>query len=241
MSYLILDIETVPDASLWTAAPPKPRARTKTDDFAPLYAHRPIAIGSVLLSDQHMVEYIGVAGTTLFGDDEAALLTAWSAWMQQARPVLVSYNGRGFDISVIELRALRHGVNLGWHDKDYRNRYGESHIDLFDQVTKFGIIARNGFSLGTMSTLIGLPPKGGMDGSKVAGMFAAGEAAKIEAYCASDCARTAFLFMRYQLMRGRMTVNEYREAAGALLRLCTEREMHGVLFGADQKRLLLEG
>lgn len=240
MSYLIFDIETVPDATLWTPEPPKPRARTKKDDFAPLHAHRPIAIGFAQLSDTYVVENLGVVGTLAFGDDEAALLRAWSEWASGLSPTLVSFNGRAFDMAVIALRSIRHGVSLGWHDKDYRNRYGEQHIDLFEQFTLFGMINRAGFSLSNMSALIGLPTKGDMDGSKVAGMFAAGESAKIEMYCTFDVVRTTFLFLRYQLMRGRLDLAGYRTAATALLNLCTERQLHGVLFGADQKRLLLE-
>jgi len=240
MSYVIFDIETVPDPALWTQPAPKPRAR-KASGFAPLYAHRPIAIGVLALNEEtYAVETFAVAGTTSFADNEAALITAWSGWMQQLQPVLVSFNGRGFDMPVLALRAMRHGVQLGWHGKDYRSRYGEQHIDLFDQATEFGGVGRDGFSLSDMSALIGLPVKG-EDGSMVAGMFAEGKAAHIEGYCACDVARTAFLFMRWQLMRGRMDLARYREAATALLNLCTERQLTGVLFGADKARLLLEG
>lgn len=240
MSYVIFDIETVTDSTLWTPAPPKPRAR-KASNFAPLYAHIPVAIGVLALNEEsYAIEQFAVAGTTTFAADEAALLSAWSGWMERLRPVLVSFNGRGFDMPVLSLRALRHGVSIGWHNKEYRSRYDEQHIDLFDQATAFGIVGRDGFSLSNMSALIGLPTKG-EDGSMVAGLYAEGNHAKIEAYCAMDCTRTAFLFMRYQLMRGRMNLVQYREAAHALVKMCHERQLAGVLFGADEKRLLLEG
>ncbi len=241
MSYLVFDIETVPDKTLWTPEPPKPRSRKKTDEFPPLYAHRPIAIGFMVLADDtYEILHFGVVGTTTYGDDEAALIAAWSGWVQQLTPTLVSFNGRAFDIAVLQLRSIKHGVSLGWHNKDYRNRYGEQHIDLFEQVTSFGMVGRSGFSLSNMSALIGLPPKGENDGSKVAGLFAEGKAAEIEAYCGQDVVRSAFLFLRYQLMRGRLSIDAYRGVATSLIELCTARGMHGVLFGADMNRLLLQ-
>ncbi len=238
MSYVIFDIETVPDSTLWTAPPPKPRAK-KGGGFPPLYAHRPIAIGVLALNEEtYAVETFAVAGTTTFGDNEGALIAAWSGWMAQLQPVLVSFNGRAFDVPVLALRAIRHGVSIGWHNKEYRSRYGEQHIDLFDEATVFGGVGRDGFSLSNLSALIGLPTKG-EDGSMVAGMHAEGQHAKIEAYCGMDLVRTAFLFMRYQLMRGRLSLEGYRVAAVAIKNLCVERQLSGVLFGADEKRLLL--
>lgn len=250
MPFLIFDIETVPDLTLWTpagAAPPtdiapkrKPRAR-KTDEFPPLYAHRPIAVGFVHLDDNLDVLNMGVAGTTNFGDDERALLLAWNAFADNNPSTLVSFNGRAFDMPVLSLRALRWGVSQGWYGGDYRKRYDEEHIDLFDQLTEFGLVGRSGFSLDTFSQIIGLPAKGGMDGSKVAGLFAAGEAKKIEAYCLVDVAKTTFLFMRYQLMRGRITIDRYRTQATRFMHACSNAGLDGAIaFGGDTKRLFLE-
>ena len=238
MSYVIFDIETIPDATLWSPAPPKPRAR-KASTFPPLYAHIPVAIGVLALNeDTYAIETFAVAGTTTFGDNEAGLIAAWSGWMNSLRPVLVSFNGRGFDMPVLSLRALRHGVSIGWHNKEYRSRYDEQHIDLFDQATAFGIVGRDGFSLSNLSALIGMPIKS-EDGSMVAGLHAQGNHAKIEAYCMQDVMRTGFLFLRYQLMRGRMSLEQYRTMAQAMVAMCHERQLAGVLFGGDEKRLLL--
>lgn len=264
MSYLIFDIETVPDKKVWAPpsteettpavvasngtlpgtteppAPPKRRSRKRTEDpFAPLYAHSPVAIGYVWLYDNLDVQAMGVVGASSF-PNETELLRAWSTFVGQNVPTLVSYNGRGFDLPVLSLRALRFGVPFAWNNKEVRHRYGEAHIDLFDQVIEHGAIQKAGFSLDTMAVLIGLPGKGEMDGSKIASLIANGEAKKVEAYCQADCAKTAFLFMRYMLLRGRITLEEYRKAATTLLNTCGAQSMHGIVFGADTKLLLLE-
>jgi predicted PolB exonuclease-like 3'-5' exonuclease len=249
MSFLVFDIETVPDPALWTAPAtspptdiaPKRKPRAKKDEFPPHFAHRPVAIGYVLLNEELDVVNMGVAGTTTFGEDERALLVAWNAFADQNRATLVSFNGRSFDMPVLSLRALRHGVAQGWYGGGFRNRYKDDHLDLFDQLTEYGLVGRAGFSLDQFSQIIGLPGKGGMDGSKVAGMFAAGQAQKIESYCLVDVARTTFLFFRYQLMRGRITLDHYRTVATRFMHACSTAGLDGgISFGSDTKRLFLE-
>lgn len=234
--YIVFDIETVPDESLWKPSPPKPRARKK-DDFAPLYAHRPIVIGFGVFDDNLHCGHLGVMAS----DDEVALITEFTGWLAHQDATLVTFNGRGFDVPVLGLRALRHGIPQHFNTVQHRKRYTEDkHLDLMDVLTEFGGLGRSGFSLSTLSSVIGLPGKNDMDGSMVAGMYAKGEIEKIKGYCVQDCVRTGFLLARYLLMRGRITIDMYRAAAAGLLQKCHEMQLTGVLFGADTKRLLLE-
>lgn len=243
MSYLIFDIETVPDTTVWTPPPVKRNkddsvSKRQPDTFPPLYAHRPIAIGFIALGDDLSLLQMGCAGTTSFGDNESALLAGWSHFVSSLQaPTLVSFNGRDFDLAVLALRSFLYGISQG--DVDYRSRYAKNHIDLEQELVD-GVYAKTGFSLDTFSTLIGLPPKGDMSGSKVAGMFANGQAANIEAYCVTDCAKIAFVLFRLLLLRGRITIEQYRTAAAALLQTCIDKGLGGVSFGANTKKLLLE-
>ena len=46
MPFIIFDIETVPDEELWKSNPlTKAGKKRVKEEFAPLYAHRPIVIG----------------------------------------------------------------------------------------------------------------------------------------------------------------------------------------------------
>jgi predicted PolB exonuclease-like 3'-5' exonuclease len=292
MSYLVFDIETVTDLSVWTPPPvelppadpaiaplpgqlalvgaptalptdsgivippvgtpaKKSRSRKKPvnpadppkEPFAPLYAHRVIAIGwSWLDLDGGKVEIKGVGciGTSTFKDNEAGLLVAWDEFMRREAPTIVTYAGRGFDVPVLALRAFHHGVSQAWADKDYRYRYGDRHIDLFEHLTDYGLVPRTGFSLGTMSQLMGLPNKT-LDGSGVAALWRNNEIAKIEAYCACDAVRTALVMLRYFLMRGRIGKEQYVRACQGLLITSTNMGLGEITFGIDAKRLLLEG
>ena len=67
----------------------------------------------------------------------------WRGWQQYGQPTLVSFNGRGFDIPLLELAAFRYGIAVpNWFnlkDKSYdqkRNRYNlQAHFDLQDLFT----------------------------------------------------------------------------------------------------------
>lgn len=237
MPYLIFDIETVPDNSLWTPAPPKPRARVKKDEFPPLYAHRPIVIGYALFDDNLMLQAIGAVAN----DNEPELIAQFAQFFAQQQATLVTFNGRGFDVPVLNLRALRHGLDQRYYGPQHRRKYDEeNHLDLFAALTEHGALGRAGFSLGTLSTVIGLPGKSDFDGSMVAGAYAKGEIEKIRFYCVQDCARTGFLLMRYLLMRGRLAVEQYRAAANALFDYCLANKLNGLLFGAERARVCLD-
>lgn len=182
-------------------------------EFAPLYAQRPIVIAHLML-DEHL--NILSAGSHA-EDDERSLLTTWSGFLDEHRPTLVTWNGRGFDVPVLNLRSLRLGVQQRWYNKDYRYRYGEEHhIDLCDVLAEFGSAMK--LKLDGVAKAIGLPGKhGGVDGSKVAGMYAGGEIELIKNYCFTDVVQTAFVFMRLQLVRGRINHERYTAVAEALL------------------------
>ncbi len=243
MAYLVFDIETIPDTAVWTPSAPKARARkTDGDPFPPLYAHRPVAIGVLLLNDDLSVHFMTCAGPTNGCDDERTLLTAWSSFITQQPelPTLVSYNGRAFDLPVLALRSFRHAIPQPWYCGEYVKRYGESHLDLFEKFTEYGLVQRTGFSLDTMAMLIGLPPKGEIDGTKVASLYAQKRFKEIELYCLSDVVKTSLILMRYLLVRGRITVDEYRARANALFNMAGANSLNGVVFSADLSRLLLQ-
>lgn len=281
-SYLVFDIETIPDYSVWsppveeapplpapppdavavgangvsavtTETKPKTRTRKKAADtgelptkpgktpFAPLYAQRPVAIGFLWLGRNLDLKGAGCVGTMRHGDNEKQLLAEWSTFLTQNRPTIVSWNGRGFDMPVITLRSFKHGVEMKWHNKDYRYRYDEDwHLDLCDVMTEYGAVQKTGFKLDAVSKLLGLPGKMGIDGSQVEDMMKAGRAAEVEKYCVSDCVQTAFVLMRYLLMRGRVSLDMYNTGAEGLLRYCRATEGIAELGNAiDANQLLL--
>ena len=232
--YLVLDIETVPDSELYKA-PDLPAGTEKP--FPPLHAHRPIVIGVLWLDELYQFKRIGVIGEH---DDEVGMLRDFSQFVEQWRPHLVTYNGRSFDLPVIMLRCLRHGVPLRFFfdDKDYRYRYTDSgHIDLYDFLSEHGA-ARVG-SLDSIARVVGLPGKVGVDGSQVEGLYNAGQIQSIKNYCLMDVTQTAFVLLRYRLLQGFIDRDSYIRLANALFEsLTADGRVQPVLERIDKQRLL---
>jgi predicted PolB exonuclease-like 3'-5' exonuclease len=234
-TYLVLDIETIPDPDLYS--PPEPAAGVERP-FPPLYACRPIVVGVMWLDEQLACKRIGWFGE---GKDEAGMMADFAEFMNKWRPHLVTWNGRSFDLPVLALRGLRHGLNFNWYyrGEGYRYRFSEEgHLDLGDVLSDHG--AARMTSLDGAARLIGLPGKVGVDGSQVEGLYHAGQLEALRNYCLSDVAQTAFLFLRYRLVAGLVERDVYRSAAAGLLAAMEANGRFGKLLDAvDRARLLL--
>jgi hypothetical protein len=234
-THLVLDIETVPDRDLWE--PPEPAPGTERP-FPPLHACRPIVIGVLWLSDDFTVKRMGTIGE---GKDEAGMLADFADFMAQRKSQLVTWNGRSFDLPVLCLRSLRHGLAFPWYyrDRDYRYRYSEEgHFDLCDFLADHG--AARMTSLDAAARLIGLPGKTGVDGSQVEGLFHAGQIESLRRYCLSDVVQTAFVFLRSRLLVGVFDRPTYTRIATSLLEALEGDERTAPLAAKiDRERLLL--
>jgi len=232
-SYLVVDIETVPDATIWTT-PETPMGIERP--FPPTYAHRVIVVGCMWLDHGYRMQRLGVVGE---GEQEAGILEDFSRFVDRNRPVLVTYNGRTFDLPVLALRSLHCGVPMGWYyRRGLRYRYSEhGHIDLCDWLADHG--AARTSSLDALCRLIGLPGKLGVDGSQIEGLHRAGKLDQIQDYCLSDVTQTALLFLRFRLLQGILSPQEYRAAATCLTEILRADPRVSVLMNeVDGGRLL---
>jgi predicted PolB exonuclease-like 3'-5' exonuclease len=216
--YLVLDIETVPDAR-WN----RPEMPLGVEaPFPPTWAHRIIVVGCLWLGADYRLRRMGVIGESggpgaSEPGHERHLLIELSRFVGRAKPVLVTFNGRAFDLPVIALRSLSHGVPLAWYyqERGVRYRYSEEgHMDLCDWLADHGA-TRSG-SLDAVARLFGLPGKVGVDGSQVEGLFKAGQLARIQSYCLADVVQTAFVLLRFRLLQGVLAPAAYQAAAEAL-------------------------
>lgn len=239
MKYLVIDIETVVDPAIWSPPADDP------DAFAPIPAWRPVCIGMVLLEATPAGLEVRKVGA-IDEPDERTLLERFHETTARTDPAMVTWNGRGFDLPVLTLRALRYGFQLPWYFRTRGTRYTGQHVDLMDAMGDFG--ACRALGLDGMARLIGLPgkPRGAdeVTGKNVAAAYAAGRIGEITAYCMADAVQTAFLWMRWELLRGTragVTLGWYRQAAGDLLRACeVDARLGGLVASVDRRVLLLE-
>lgn len=234
-SYLILDIETIPDRQVHTPPEPAPGVATP---FPPLYACQAVVLGVTWLDEDLACKKIGTIGE---GKDEAGMLADFADFMGTRKPHMVTWNGRSFDLPVLTLRALRHGVSLPWYyqEREYRYRYSaDGHLDLCDFLSDHG--AGRMTSLDGAARLIGLPGKDGVDGSQVEGLYQSGQIESLRQYCLSDVAQTAFLFLRYRLLVGLLDRAQYQKVAGDLLAAYeADPRLARLVAAVDRNRLLL--
>jgi len=138
----------------------------------------------------------------------------WQGWRHYGQPTLVTFNGRSYDLPVLELAAYRYGIRIPeWFNVDarsydqLRNRYNTAaHIDLMDLVSNFGASRVTG-GLNLLATLIGKPGKTGIDGSMVQDKYNAGEVDEINDYCRCDVLDTYFVFLRTRVLLGQLELD----------------------------------
>ena len=113
-------------------------------------------------------------------------------------PTIVGHNVVDFDIRFVWQRAIVLGVRVpAWFPRDPKPWGNET----FDTMTAFAG-ARNRISMDNLCRALGLPDKGEVDGSMVAGMWERGEHDAIAEYCRADVERTRAIHRRMMIAFG---------------------------------------
>ena len=234
MNVLVFDIETIPDVESGRRLYGKPQEMAALSDqdvarvmmlqrsqetngqteMLRLHLQKIVAISIVLRSGEDLFKVWSLGDPD---SSEAELIKRFFDGIQKYSPVLVSWNGSGFDLPVLHYRALLRGVSapLYWETRqndfkynNYLNRYHERHTDLMDVLAAYQ--ARAYVSLDEIAVMLGLPGKLGMDGSKVWDAYLNGEIQAIRDYCETDVLNTYLVFLRFQLMRGQLNPGTYQ-------------------------------
>ncbi len=231
MNVFVFDIETVPDVEggrrlygleglsdeeAAQAMLTQRRQETGGSDFLRHHLHK-IAVISIAarLGERFKVWSLGDGQC-----DEREIIQRFFEGIDRYTPVLVSWNGGGFDLPVLHYRALIHGVAAprywenGGNDQSFRwnnylSRFHERHTDLMDVLAAYQ--PRASVRLDEMATLCGLPGKLGMSGDKVWDCIRQGRFDAVRDYCETDVLNTYLLYLRFQLMRGQLDAEGYRQ------------------------------
>lgn len=178
------------------------------NEFLPLPFHRIISICAVICDE--FGAFIKV--NKIDGDSEREMIGNFFAFINKYEPRLVSFNGKGFDMPVLVLRALKYNIRANAYldtisDKwnNYKTRYNEQrHCDLFESLG-----AWRGVRLDTVCAMAGLPGKYDTHGDEVMSLFYANKLDKIHEYCESDTLNTYMLFLKYELIKGNLSEEDY--------------------------------
>jgi len=223
MNCFSFDIETIPDTDfgrrLWGleglsekdvgTAMTFLRQQASGSDFLPLHQHRIVAISVALRrGNTFHVWSLGEKDA-----DEAELVRRFFDGIERYTPDLVSWNGSGFDLPVLQYRAMKHGIqapaywehgdnNREFRYNNYLSRFHWRHIDLMDVLSGYQVRGRA--SLDQMAVLLGFPGKLGMSGDKVWPCWLDGGIEKIRNYCETDVLNTYLVYLRFEHMRGNL-------------------------------------
>jgi len=223
MHCFSFDIETIPDVEFGrqvygleglededvATAMSFKRQQAVGHDFLPLHQHRVVAISVALRTgDSFRVWTLGDEDSS-----EAEIVGRFFDGIARYTPDLVSWNGGGFDLPVLQYRALKHGIQapryweIGESDRDFKwnnylNRYHWRHVDLMDVLANFS--QRANAKLDEIATMLGFPGKLGMDGSQVWGKYLEGGVREIRNYCETDVLNTWLVYLRFEHMRGNL-------------------------------------
>ncbi|MGI6401251.1 MAG: ribonuclease H-like domain-containing protein [Thermoguttaceae bacterium] len=226
ISYLVFDIESVPDPALVSLV----RTHGKQDpevalqeyrdeliakngvDFVPYTYQVPISLALAKLREDLTLDDLIVLKVEELGPD-GICRRFWQGWDYYNHPMLVSFNGRRFDMPLLEHTAFRYGLSLRSWMTDYsggkanRNRFNNTHLDLYDFMTNYGACT---FCGGLDLAAKALHKSGKIDvkGEMVQEMFDQNRLSEIHSYCRCDVLDTYFVFLRYQLMRGVISTEE---------------------------------
>ena len=185
-------------------------------EFLPVCFHRVVSISAVMADG--FGRFLRVS--TLEGENERDKIAKFLTFIEDFNPRLVSFNGRGFNLPMIMARAMCYDLSAAAYfetnDRDnnkskwenYRSRYdGRFHLDLLDHISDFGAV--RGLKLDHICASVGLPGKYDVHGDQVLQLYYGGEQAKIDEYCRSDVLNTYWLFLKYELLRGKITKDDY--------------------------------
>lgn len=231
MSFLVFDIETRVDKALLRATQysgleisdeeayerMRDQLRHESDgrsDFFPVTYHLPISIALVSAGDDYGFTAVEVLGADSLGED--GLVREFWQRLEAFDGTLVSFNGRGFDLPVLELQALRHGCALPRYFGErngLRQRYGR-HLDLYDCLSNSGVARLRG-GLNLIAKLVDLPGKGDVAGGDVQRLWERGRWQEIHRYCADDALQTYFVLLRVEQLRGHLAAEQVTALSAA--------------------------
>lgn len=235
MYTLVFDIETIPDVAAGRKLYQfqgtdeevaeqmfaKRREETNGSDFLRLHLQKVLVI-SVVLAKGNQVKVWSLGD---LHSSENDLIQKFFELIQLRVPVLVSWNGSGFDLPVLHYRALINGVaaqrywEYGENDQsfkwnNYLNRYHYRHLDVMDVLACYQ--SKSNAPLDEMASLLGFPGKMGMSGGKVWEYYLQGQLEAIRNYCETDVLNTYLVYLHFEHMRGCLTADELIERKASL-------------------------
>ncbi len=247
----VFDIETIPDVGLIrnvfgfegddyaiSLAALKEQEEKTGSGFLPLPFHKIVAISAVIADDFGIFRKV----SSIEGSSEKEMIKNFLHFINQKNPKLISFNGRSFDMPLLMLRAMQYNLTCSAYFEvenkelnknkwdNYRARYSDRfHVDLMDHLCEFGAV--RGLKLDHVCSMVGLPGKYDVHGDQVMELYYAGNLEKIKEYCESDVLNTYWLFLKYELLKGNVVIEDYQRALATMQENLRPEKSYTDVFG----------
>jgi predicted PolB exonuclease-like 3'-5' exonuclease len=222
-AFLVLDTESVPDGRLISRVkypgedlPPDEairRARAEAreaardgSDFLPVTFQYPVAVCVLRVGADFGLQALTCLDAPHYRPAEI-VRQFWRGVAHYPRAKLVTFNGRGFDLPLLELAAFDHGCSARDYFHTSRNRYNGNHLDLFDWLSNYGACRMTG-GLNLLAKKLNKPGKMEVAGDQVHAMIQEGRVDAVNDYCLCDTLDTYFVFLRTRILVGEITPEE---------------------------------
>lgn len=234
--FLLFDVESVADGDLITKtrypgencsaedAVARFRQELLTSsgrDFIPYTFHVPIAVVvAKLRADYSLIDIVSLDQPS--HRPHVIAKHFWAGWEMYHQPTWVTFNGRTFDLPLMEHAAFRFGISVPrWFNLEHRtyeqnrNRYNlNAHIDLQEVLTNYGSTWFRG-GLNLAATLLGKPGKMNVQGDMVYDLYLAGRIHEINEYCRCDVLDTYFVLLRTAVLMGKLSLADEQARVAA--------------------------
>lgn len=229
----VFDIETIPDTEvlynlIGSNTKDEKERRKELENYSNEVSgnpfprqlfHKVISI-SMLIADikkNGNYEYyniIKIGTLSSIDNTEKEITRKFFEYLCKHKPRIVDYNGKTFDLPVMKYRAMKYGLSIAelfsagdkWNNYTYKYSL-DWHCDLLDALSDFGSSAR--CKMNEVCSILGIPGKIGIDGSKVADMYDDGKLKDIDNYCETDVLNTYLIYLNYNLLNGKINQDDF--------------------------------
>ncbi len=252
----IFDCETIPDTNLIrqqfalegddrsvTEAAFSLQEQKTGSTFLPVPFHQVVSISAVISDDFGKFDKVSSIG----GADEREMITNFLQFIDRHNPKLVSFNGRNFDMPMLLIRAMKYNLSCpAFYDKDnqqlgkskwdnYRYRFTDRfHVDLMDHIGEFGAV--RGLKLDLLCNMAGIPGKFDVSGDQVHTLYYEGKLDEIREYCESDVLNTYWLYLKYELLKGNLLIEDYLTNLDGMSHRLPEGKSYTAIFQEGIRR-----